>query len=154
MNNFRGGGGLCLVGRSPAGLVTGGFVSIGDSACQTIPMTGCGAGGAMVGGKLAAEVVLAAAREGRNDLKALWPYNWKWFVESKRGANYAALTAMRTILQSLTHEDLSFLFQKDIFSGEMLTPSINGIFHVPDILTKNKNSDRRHIAPGASSDFK
>ena len=61
----RGGGGLCLVGRSPASLVAKGFVVIGDAASQTIPMTGCGAGGAMVGGKYAAEAVLAAAQNGK-----------------------------------------------------------------------------------------
>lgn len=131
----RGGGGLCLVGRSPCSLVAGGFVAMGDAAGQTIPMTGCGAGGAMVGGKLAARAVIAAARKGRNDITSLWPYNHAWFVESERGFNYAGLTALRNSLQSLTHEEISFLFRKDIFSGEMLTPSINGIFLVPDLRT-------------------
>jgi len=131
----RGGGGLCLVGRSPSSLVAGGFVTIGDAGSQTIPMTGCGAGGAMVGGKLAARAVTAATREGRSDIASLWPYNYGWFVESGRGAHYAGLTALRNSLQSLTHEEISFLFQKDIFNGEMLTPSINGIFLVPDLRT-------------------
>ena len=131
----RGGGGLCLVGRSPYSLVAGGLVVMGDAAGQTIPMTGCGAGGAMVGGKLAARTVIAAAKTGRNDITSLWPYNYAWFVESERGFNYAGLTALRNSLQSLTHEEISFLFQKDIFSGEMLTPSINGIFLLPDLRT-------------------
>lgn len=135
---IRGGGGLCLVGRSPASLVTKGFVVIGDAASQTIPMTGCGAGGAMMGGKFAAEAVIGAALKGKNDCDALWDYNWKWFVGSKRGANYAALTALRNILQDLTHEDISFLFRKDILSDEMLTDSINGIFTPPDFKTMVK----------------
>jgi len=131
----RGGGGLCLVGRSPASLVAGGFVAIGDAGSQTIPMTGCGAGGAMVGGMLAARTVAAAARAGRSDIASLWPYNHAWFVTSGRGANYAGLTALRNSLQSLSHEEISFLFRKNIFSGEMLTPSINGTFRVPDLKT-------------------
>jgi len=135
---IRGGEGLCLVGRSPASLVAKGFVVIGDAASQTIPMTGCGAGGAMMGGKFAAEAVIAAASKGKNDCDALWEYNWKWFVGSKRGANYAGLTALRNILQDLTHDDISFLFKKDILSGEMLTNSINGIFTLPDIPTMVK----------------
>ncbi len=129
----RGGGGLCLVGRSPDSLAAGGFVAVGDAACQAIPMTGCGAGGAMAGGGLAAEVVARAAREGRNDIAALWPYNWKWFAESGRGAHYAALNALRNILQDLSHEDISFLFRKDIMNSEMLTASINGTFLPPDL---------------------
>ena len=135
---IRGGEGLCLVGRSPASLVAKGFVVIGDAASQTIPMTGCGAGGAMMGGKFAAEAVIAAASKGKNDCDALWEYNWKWFVGSKRGANYAGLTALRNILQDLTHDDISFLFKKDILSDEMLTNSINGIFTLPDIPTMVK----------------
>jgi flavin-dependent dehydrogenase len=129
----RGGGGLCLVGKSPYSLVANGFLVIGDAASQTIPMTGCGAGGAMVGGKLAAEAVIEAAETGQADINALWSYNRKWFVDSARGANYAGLTALRNILQKLTNFDNSFLFRKDIFSGEMLTSSINGIFQVPTL---------------------
>jgi hypothetical protein len=101
-------------------------------------MTGCGAGGAMMGGKFAAEAVIVAASKGKNDCDALWEYNWKWFVGSKRGANYAGLTALRNILQDLTHADISFLFNKDILSAEMLTNSINGIFTLPDIPTMVK----------------
>ena len=127
----RGGGGLCLVGRSPASLVAKGFVVIGDAASQTIPMTGCGAGGAMVGGKYAAETVLVAAQKGKTDCDALWEYNSKWFAGSKRGAHYAGLTALRNILQDLTHEEISFLFRQDILNNEMLTNSINGIFTCP-----------------------
>jgi flavin-dependent dehydrogenase len=130
---IRGGGGLCLVGRSPSSLVAKGFVVIGDAASQTIPMTGCGAGGAMMGGKFAAETVIAAALKGSNGCDALWDYNWKWFAGSRRGANYAGLTALRNILQDLTHEDISFLFRKDILDNTMLTNSINGIFTVPDL---------------------
>ncbi len=122
----RGGQGICLVGRSPFSLVAGGFMVVGDAAGQTIPMTGCGAGAAMVGAKLAAETILAA--DGRSDLAALWSYNYMWFVESRRGANGAALIAMKNILQDLSHEETSFLFRKDVLSGAMLTDSINGLF--------------------------
>lgn len=129
----RGGGGICLVGRSPFTLVCGGFAAIGDSAGQTIPMTGCGAGGAMVGAKLAAEAISTAAHQGRSDIAALWPYNHAW--ASGRGAHYAALTAMKNILQGLDEEETSFLFRRDIISAAMLTDSINGCFTPADPLT-------------------
>ena len=131
----RGGGGICLVGRSPVSLVCGGFAAVGDSAGQTIPMTGCGAGGAMVGAKLAAEAMIAASRQGKSDIAALWPYNHAWFVASGRGANYAALTAMKNILQDLNESETSFLFRKDIISAAILTDSINGRFTPADPLT-------------------
>lgn len=129
----RGGGGKCLVGKSPFSLVTSGFMVLGDAASQTIPMTGCGAGGAMIGGKLAAETIIEAQSSGDTSIAALWSYNHKWYVRSCRGANYAALTALRNILQKLPQEENSFLFRKDVFSGEMLTASINGIFQMPDL---------------------
>ncbi len=132
-NKIRGGGGHCLVGISPFSLVASGFMVIGDAASQTIPMTGCGAGGAMVGGKLAAETIIAASKTGKVDIGALWPYNLSWFVTSGRGSNFAALTALRNILQTVSNEDNSYLFRKDIFSGEMLTASINGIFQKPTL---------------------
>ncbi len=129
----RGGGGKCLVGRSPFSLVASGFMVLGDAASQTIPMTGCGAGGAMMGGKLAAETVIEAQKNGSANIESLWSYNHKWYVQSGRGSNYAALTALRNILQKLPQDDNSFLFNKDVFSGEMLTASINGIFRIPDL---------------------
>jgi len=135
---LRGGGGLCLVGRSPSSLVASGFMTIGDAASQTIPMTGCGAGGAMAGGKYAAETVIKAASEKNTGIATLWDYNWKWFAGSKRGANYAGLTAIRNILQDLTMEDISFLFRKDILDSAMLTNSINGVFMEPDLKTMLK----------------
>jgi len=144
----RGGGGLCLVGRSPASLVAKGFVVIGDAASQTIPMTGCGAGGAMVGGKYAAEAVLAAAINGKTGCDALWEYNSKWFSCSKRGAHYAGLNALRNILQDLTHEEISFLFRQDILSSEMLTNSINGVFTLPDLQTMVKTLAYGITRPG------
>ena len=145
---IRSGGGLCLVGRSPASLVAKGFVVIGDAASQTIPMTGCGAGGAMVGGKYAAEAVMAAAQNGKTGCDALWEYNFKWFAGSKRGANYAGLNAIRNILQGLTHEEISFLFRQDILNSEMLTNSINGIFTLPDLPTMVKTLASGITRPG------
>lgn len=144
----RGGGGLCLVGRSPSSLVAKGFIVIGDAASQTIPMTGCGAGGAMVGGKYAAEAVLTAAKNGKNDCGALWEYNFKWFAGSRRGANYAGLTAIRNILQDLSHEDISFLFRQDILNSEMLTNSINGIVTLPGLPTMIKTVAGGITRPG------
>ncbi|MFW5747769.1 MAG: hypothetical protein ACOCX6_03110, partial [bacterium] len=144
----RGGGGRCLVGRSPYSLVTSGFLALGDSAGQTIPMTGCGTGGAMAGARLAAAVLIRAAEAGRNDIAALWPYCYGWFVESGRGASYAALTALRNSLQTLSHGEISYLFGKDILDSRMLSASINGSFLEPGLADNVKALVRGITRPG------
>jgi len=66
----------------------------------------------------------------------------------RRGAHYAALNALRNIVQDLSHEDISFLFRKDILNGEMLTASINGTFMVPDLKTMVLTLARGISRPG------
>ncbi len=130
---LRGGGGTVLVGRSPYSLAASGFLVVGDAAGQVIPTTGCGVGGAMVGAMLAAQTINKALAQGRTRIDDLWGYNRMWFGGPGRGKHFAALAALKEILQDLSHAELAFLMRQDILSGEMLTPSINGIFEVPDI---------------------
>lgn len=145
---LRGGGGTVLVSRSSYTLAATGFLAVGDAAGQVIPTTGCGVGGALVGALLAAETVKAAVKLRDVSLAALWPYNRKWFTGPGRGDHFAALAGLKEILQSLTHEQLAFLMRKDILSGEMLTPSINGIFAAPDLGTTVKTLLRGFTRPG------
>jgi len=145
---LRGGGGTVLVSRSPYTLAAAGFLAVGDAAGQVIPTTGCGVGGAMVGALLAAETVVAALKNGDISIGALWSYNRKWFAGPGRGNHFAALAGLKEILQALTHEELAFLMRKDILSGEMLTPSINGIFYEPDLMTTLRTLIRGISRPG------
>ena len=145
---LRGGGGTVLVGRSPYSLAASGFLAIGDAAGQVIPTTGCGAGGAMVGAMLAAQTIIGALEQENTRIDALWGYNRKWFGGPGRGNHFAALAALKEILQDLSHEELAFLMRQDILSGEMLTPSINGIFEVPDIKATLKTLRRGISRPG------
>lgn len=128
-----GGGGIVLVGKSPWTLAASGFAAVGDAAGQVIPTTGCGVGGAMTGALLAADAIRAALKKGACTLENLWPYNRNWFAG--RGSHLAALSAVKEILQDLSHDEISFLMRKDIMSGEMLTPTINGVFEEPDLPT-------------------
>ncbi len=130
---LRGGGGIVLVGKSPWSLAAPGFLAVGDAAGQVIPTTGCGVGGALTGALLAAETIQAALKKEACTMENLWPYNHLWFT--RRGSHFAALAALKEILQDLSHEDLTFLMKKDIMSGNMLTPTINGIFEPPDLAT-------------------
>ena len=126
---IRGGGGPVLVGRSPFSLVASGFAAVGDAAGQVIPTTGCGVGGAMTGALLAAGIIEAAVKRGDCSIKALWPVNYVWF--SGRGSHFAALCAVKDLLQTLSHEEISFLMRKGIMNRRTLSPAINGIFDPP-----------------------
>jgi digeranylgeranylglycerophospholipid reductase len=127
---LRGGGGPVLVGKSPYSLVARGFLIVGDAAGQVIPTTGCGVGGAMTGALLSAGVIKAALDKRDLSLDALWPCNYVWY--SGRGSHFAALSALKDILQDLTHEEISFLMEKGIMNSQMLTPAINGVFRTPE----------------------
>lgn len=135
---IRGGSGLVLVGKSPYSIAASGFLAVGDAAGQVVPTTGCGVGGGLIGAMLASDTIIECSKKGDSSIKYLWDYNWKWFADSRRGANLAALSALKEILIDLTHDDISFLIKKDILSGEMLTPSINGIFYTPNAGTMIK----------------
>lgn len=135
---LRKGSGIVLVGRSPYSMVASGFLAIGDAAGQVIPTTGCGVGAGLTGALIAAETIIKALSEGNHGIAPLWDYNWRWFANGARGGHYAALSALKGILQDLSHQELAFLMRKDILSGEMLTPSINGIFYIPDLKTMIK----------------
>ena len=126
---IRGGGGPVLVGRSPFSMVASGFVTVGDAAGQVIPTTGCGVGGAMNGALLAAGIIEAAVKRGDCSIKALWPINYVWF--SGRGSHFAALCAVKDLLQALSHEEISFLMKKGIMNRRTLSPAINGVFDTP-----------------------
>jgi digeranylgeranylglycerophospholipid reductase len=145
---LRGGGGTVLVGRSPYTLAASGFLAVGDAAGQVIPTTGCGVGGAMVGAMLAARTIIAALEHGNTGIDGLWAYNRMWFGGPGRGNHFAALAALKEILQDLSHTELAFLMRRDILSGDMLTPSINGIFEVPDINATLKTLMRGMSRPG------
>jgi digeranylgeranylglycerophospholipid reductase len=143
---LRGGGGIVLVGKSPFSLVAPGFAAVGDAAGQVIPTTGCGVGGAMTGALLAAGVIKAALDRKDHSLAALWPCNYVWF--SGRGSQFAALSALKEILQDLSHEEISFLMRNGIMTSQMLTPAINGVFKAPDLSTKARTLARGFSRPG------
>ena len=126
---IRGGGGAVLVGKSPFSLVASGFLCVGDAAGQVIPTTGCGTGSAMTSALLSAGVIGAALKKGDCSIKALWPCNYVWF--SGRGSHFAALSAIKDVLQELSHEQVTFLMEKGIMNSKMLTTAINGLFIAP-----------------------
>jgi len=128
---IRGGRSLCIVGIPLLNFVSNGFIVIGDAASTSVPTTGCGAGSAMLIGLWAADVVTEAAREERNDIGKLWEINTKFYCDSERGKSFAALAALRVMLQQLSHQELDFLFSKDLMDADTLQNAVNGIFKPP-----------------------
>lgn len=128
---IRGGRSLCIVGRPLDSFVAEGFLVIGDAASTSVPTTGCGAGSALLTALNAAEVIGEAAAEKRNDLAALWPINTKFYLASARGPSFAALSALRRVLQSLSHDELDYLYSKDLLDTNTLQNAVNGIFQPP-----------------------
>ncbi len=136
---IRGGRRLCIVGRPLMNFITNGFLVIGDAASTSVPTTGCGAGSALLIGLWAAEVIAEAALEKRSDLEKLWEINKKFYLCSDRGPSFAALAALRVALQSLSHRELDFLFDKDLMDAATLQNAVNGIFRPPDLIKMFKS---------------
>ncbi len=132
------GGGRLSITVSPYSLVTNGFLVLGDAAGQSNPITGYGIGGSIIAAKFAAKIVGGLSTLGLFDISTLWPINWFWFTDSKRGANYAALSILHRTIRSLSNDDITFLFKEDILNVETLEPAFNGIFDVPKLQEKIK----------------
>ncbi len=124
----RGGRSLCIVGRPLDSFVTGGFMVIGDAASTSVPTTGCGAGSAMLVALSAARVISEAAADNRNDLEKLWAINANFYLKSDRGPLFAALSVLRNVLQSFSHEELDFFYAKDLLDSTTLQNAVNGVF--------------------------
>ncbi len=133
------GGGRVSIGISPFSLVANGFIAIGDAGGQSNPITGYGIGGSMMGAKFAADIVGKLTKLGLFDISTLWPINWLWFAQSRRGAHYAALSILHRTIRSFSNEDIAFLFKEDILNVDTLEPAFNGIFDIPKLLEKIKS---------------
>ncbi len=130
---LRGGRSLCIVGRPLTNFVAKGFLVLGDAASTSVPTTGCGAGSAILSALWSADEIIRAAREGVIDLQRLWPINARFFRAGQRGASFAALTPLRTMLQTLNHGELDFLFARELLDAETLEYAVNGKFKLPGI---------------------
>ncbi|PKL18117.1 MAG: hypothetical protein CVV49_07685 [Spirochaetae bacterium HGW-Spirochaetae-5] len=130
---IRGGRSLCIVGLPLKSFVTNGFMILGDAAATSVPTTGCGAGSAMFAALWAIPSIEASANKGRADISTLWGLNKAFYLDNTRGSHIAALSALRVILQTLTHEELNFLFNKDIMDEASLESAINGVYVKPSL---------------------
>ncbi len=144
---IRGGRSLCIVGLPLKSFVTNGFMILGDAAATSVPTTGCGAGSAMFAALWAIPSIEASADKGKADISTLWGLNKAFYLDNPRGSHIAALSALRVILQTLTHEELNFLFKKDIMDEASLESAINGIYVKPSLRQMIKTLTQGIIRP-------
>lgn len=99
--------------RPPFSFVTDGFLVIGDAACLTKPMNGEGIPSAWVQCAPAADVVIAAMKNGKYPTKeALWKINTLY--QRGEGASYASLRAMLIGAVDMSPKDNDFMFRHGI----------------------------------------
>ncbi len=130
---IRGGRSLCIVGLPLKSFVTNGFIILGDAAATSVPTTGCGAGSAMFAALWSIPAIEASVKTGKAGIADLWKLNKAFYLDNPRGSNIAALSALRVILQTLTHEELNFLFKKDLMDEKSLESAINGVYVKPSL---------------------
>jgi len=75
----------------------------------------------------------SSVKKGKADISTLWGLNKAFYLDNPRGSNIAALSALRVILQTLSHEELNFLFNKDIMDEASLESAINGVYVKPSL---------------------
>lgn len=144
---IRGGRSLCIVGLPIKSFVTNGFIVLGDAAATSVPTTGCGAGSAMFAALWAIPAIEASVKNGKADIAHLWGLNRAFYLDNPRGADIAALSVLRVILQTLSHEELNFLFKKDIMDEVSLENAINGVYVKPSLSQMIKTLTRGIIHP-------
>ncbi|MEM4035375.1 MAG: geranylgeranyl reductase family protein [Fervidicoccaceae archaeon] len=98
-------------------LVWKGIAAVGDSAFHVNPLHGGGIGYAMTSAYCLSEALRSAAERGLpTSLESLWAANICYMHEL--GARQAALDLVRMFLQRLENEDLEFLIERGVVSGE------------------------------------
>jgi flavin-dependent dehydrogenase len=111
-----GDGGPIPIRRPLESLVGDGFITLGDAACQVIPMHGSGTASALIAADIAAEVILETLDSGRCDRAALWPYSHRFM--SGRGAVLAYYDVLRKHAESLESDDVNRLLIKGIMTAD------------------------------------
>lgn len=103
------GGGMVPVRRPLPSLVEDDFLLVGDTACQTSPITAGGIYESVIGGKTASSTIIKALEKERYDVETLWEYNIKY--QKVHGKRLAIQEAIKSFIHSLSMNE-----QKKIIS--------------------------------------
>lgn len=101
--------GAVPVGELLENMVKDNMIVVGDAAHQVNPIHGGGIAEAYIGGTLAGEVILEAAKANDFSQEFLSRYNQRWW--EKRGTRLKKILKLRLALESLSNEDLNWLIE-------------------------------------------
>ncbi|MBU1671609.1 MAG: NAD(P)-binding protein [Actinobacteria bacterium] len=119
-------------------MVANGLMVVGDAACQAMPIIGRGVGGALLGGRLAADAAAAALRAGDVGSAALWPYNVEYM--RTRGTHLAALDCLRLLMQMMPEKEFSWSMARGIIDEQDVAGAMAGRVELPGIQFKLKKT--------------
>lgn len=118
VKTLHAGGGLVPTRRMIPCMVWNGFIAIGDAACTANPIHGGGIGSSLLSGLAAIQTILEATEKGDYSIRGLWKHHHR-YIEFY-GAKQASLDVLRYLLQKFSNDDLEYVFEKSIISGDEL----------------------------------
>lgn len=107
-------------------MVCNGFMVMGDSACQAMPVFSRGIGAALIGAACAAEAASFALEVKDVSIDALWSYNHLFMKEM--GARLAALDSIRTFIQALSDASIEKAFKRGLIGRSFASAILSGKF--------------------------
>jgi len=116
---IHGGGGLVPTRRFLECPVWNGFVAIGDAAYTANPIHGGGIGPSLISAKSAADAIEEALERDNPSIENLWEYPQSYI--NLYGTKQAKLDILRIFLQKLDDDDLQFIFDKEVITGDEIS---------------------------------
>ena len=93
--------------------VANGYAAVGDSACMTVPLNGCGIDLSLQAGGLLASVI-SGVKDDNYTKQALWPYQERYCI--LHGNKLVIVAKLRAFLATLKGENIDFLLENDILT--------------------------------------
>ncbi len=98
-------------------MVCDGYAAIGDSAFMTIPIIGSGISNSLKAAKMLADTVIAD-KDGIYNAHTLWQYQVAYY--KNLGAGLGQLACIKSLLLTITPNELDFCFEKGILTAQDL----------------------------------
>lgn len=134
------------VGQNLPNMVGNGFMVVGDSACMVSPMEGAGITAAMVGAKMASDVINEAISKNDFSQTFLWKFNINY--NTKYGARYAYLDMLRRGIIGLSDGDIDFSFEKGVITDKDVLDSLTGEIANVSTIDKAQRALKAFMRPG------
>jgi flavin-dependent dehydrogenase len=127
-------------------MVGNGFMAIGDSASMVSPMEGAGITAAMVGAKMASDVINEAIAKNDFSQTFLWKFNLEY--NTKYGAKFAYMDMLRRGIIGLSDTDIDFSFEKGVITDKDVLDSLTGAISNVTNIDKAQRAFKAIMRPG------